>query len=378
MLCRRLAENLVRKGLPVEVLTTTVRDLHSHWGENAYLEGCYQINGVPVRRFYARPVQAREFIRINNRLMAGISITWEEELDYMDNAVNSDSLYEYIEKHRRKYLFFFIPYLFGTSLFGTQIAPERSFLISCLHDESYARLRLTKRMFQNVCGVLFNARAEMELAKRLYGGLPHTASCLLGVGVDTRTGPSPDLFRKKYGIGSPFILYVGRQDGTKNVPFLIHCFARYKRDWKNDLKLVLVGSGNCAVPPEIRGEVFDLGFVPEEDKLNAYRAAELLCQPSVMESFSIVIMESWLAGRPVLVHSDCPVTMEHVAACRGGFSFRNYPEFAESVNRILENPDEARWLAGNGRDYVLANFTWDRVTDRFIRLADALRPAFHE
>jgi len=371
-LCRRLAENMTRKGRSPEVLTTTVRDLHSNWGENFYPAGLYQINGVSVRRFYARPLQARKFIRINSRLMAGMPITLEEEVDYMNNAVNSDSLYAFIEEQQEDYLYFFIPYLFGTSLHGTRVAPPRSFLFSCLHDESYARLQVARNMFQNVSGVLCNSNAELELAKRLYGGLPHTPSLVLGVGLDTEVGMDPDGFRKKYEIRDPFILYVGRRDSTKNVPFLVDCFAQYKRDWKNNLKLVSIGSGEVPIPDEIKNDVYDLGYVPEEDKLNAYGAAELLCQPSRMESFSIVIMESWLAGRPVLVHADCPVTREHVTESRGGFWFRTYPEFAESVNRILKQPAEADWLAQNGKQYVLENYTWDRVTDRFIQFTDAL------
>ena len=39
-------------------------------------------------------------------------------------------------------------------------------------------------------------------------------------------------------------------------------------------------------------------------------AASLLCQPSHNESFSLVIMESWLCGRPVLVSSQCAVTKD--------------------------------------------------------------------
>ena len=52
----------------------------------------------------------------------------------------------------------------------------------------------------------------------------------------------------------------------------------------------------------------DLGFVDIQDKYDITAAATLLCQPSKNESFSIVIMESSLCGRPVLVHEACEVT----------------------------------------------------------------------
>ena len=102
-----------------------------------------------------------------------------------------------------------------------------------------------------------------------------------------------------------FILYAGRKEAGKNVPLLIDFFARYKKHRKNELKLVLIGSGTIEIPSENRSDIIDLGFVPLQDKYDAYAAATFLCQPSLNESFSIVIMESWLCKSPVLVHAKC-------------------------------------------------------------------------
>ena len=53
-------------------------------------------------------------------------------------------------------------------------------------------------------------------------------------------------------------------------------------------------------------------------------AASLLCQPSHNESFSLVIMESWLCGRPVLVSSQCAVTKDFAKRSNGGLYFKDY------------------------------------------------------
>jgi glycosyltransferase involved in cell wall biosynthesis len=82
-------------------------------------------------------------------------------------------------------------------------------------------------------------------------------------------------------------------------------------------------------------------------------------------------MESWLMERPVLVHSACEVTKDSVDECGGGFSFGNFPEFAESVGYILENPDHADTMGRRGKEYVLQNFTWDMVCGRFNRFLSA-------
>lgn len=111
--------------------------------------------------------------------------------------------------------------------------------------------------------------------------------------------------------------------------------------------------------------MIDLGFVPIQDKYDAYAAAELLCQPSKHESFSYVIMESWLCERPVLVHKDCNVTQNFAAASNGGLFFEDYFEFEGAVDYIMEHPAEARIMALQGKKYVKENFAWDVMIEKY-------------
>ena len=83
--------------------------------------------------------------------------------------------------------------------------------------------------------------------------------------------------------------------------------------------------------------VRDLGYLDAAAKAAAYAAAAVVCQPSVNESFSIVLMEAWLAGTPVLVHARCPVTTHHVFQAGGGLAFDDFYEFAEALDLLLED-----------------------------------------
>lgn len=374
-LCRRLAENLVLRGVDVEVLTTTIRGLASDWNKNYYEPGLYDVNGVSTRRFLPRSVDTDVFIPINHKLVRREPISFEEEIAYMENAINSDAMYRYIGDNQKDRFYFFIPYLFGTSLHGSAVAPQKSFLIPCLHDEGYADMKITGKMFDRALGALFLSKAEARLASRLYNGLRHTEKFLLGCGVDRISGADGERFRKNYGLeNTPFILYVGRRDKGKNVPLLYDFFARYKKKYPNSpVKLVSIGPESVPVPEEVKDDVLDLGFVSIQDKRDSYAAATVMCQPSLMESFSIVIMESWLCGRPVMVHSDCAVTSEHVKDSGGGFAFGSMAEFSESLNLILDEPAAADEMGERGRAYVEENYTWDKVTGRFLRLMDALK-----
>ena len=87
-----------------------------------------------------------------------------------------------------------------------------------------------------------------------------------------------------------------------------------------------------------------------------------------MESFSFVIMESWLAGRPVLVNGKCAVTKSFVLEAQGGLYFDNYAEFEGAVNYLREHKETAAQMARNGRRYVMEHFDWDVITRKYIEL----------
>jgi len=371
--CRRLAENLAERGADVEVLTTTLRDVTSDWSHNYYEPGVYTVNGVTVRRFLVHPSDMNILAPVNRKLMAREPVMIEEEIDYADNAVNSSSLYQFIGDNKKDYVYFFIPYLFGTSLNGAMISPEKSFLIPCLHDEGYANMRITRRMFEEVSGVLFNSRAEMELAKRLHEDLVHTEAILMGEGVDEVDGADGARFREKFNLGAdPFIVYVGRRDQTKNTPLLVDYFWRYRKlNPTSNLRLVSMGPGSVPIPDDIAKHTIDLGFVPAADRRDAIAAATALCQPSLMESFSLVVMESWLCGRPALVHSRCAATTEHALNSGAGIPFDTFEEFCAAVDTLIEDPALADEMGRKGGIYVRANFSWDMICGRFMKLIDA-------
>lgn len=369
--CRRTVENLKKHGVEVEILTTCVKEFLSDWSTNFYKEGTYDLNGVIIRRFMVHKRDTVRFDKINYKLMRNLKISPEEEQIFMREMVNSPNLYFYISEHSADYDYFlFIPYMFGTTYYGSRIYPEKSILIPCLHDESYAYLDIYKTMFENVKGIIFHASPEKVLANRLYN--LSNKQTVLGEGIDMDFAYEPVRFREKYGIKNDFILYAGRKEAGKNVPLLIDFFCRYKKHNKNELKLVLIGSGTIEIPSENKNDIIDLGFVPLQDKYDAYAAATFLCQPSLNESFSIVIMESWLCKSPVLVHGDCAVTKDHCIKCNGGLYFNDYYEFEGCLDFYLENPETRKIMAENGMSYVVGNFSWDKIVEKYIEFLGGL------
>ncbi len=358
-----LASRLKDAGFIVEVLTTCARD-HFGW-ENYYSEGEEDINGIKVRRFKVDERNTITFLKIQNRIIAGEKVSREDQLTWARESVNSRSMYDYIGRMAHDYDYFvFIPYMFGTTINGSKVCPEKSILIPTLHDEVYAYLEIFKDMFQRFKGIMFSTLPEKELGKRLYE-LDEKKIGLVALGFDEKKDSSPERFRKRYDIKDDFCLYVGRREGGKNTPLLVDYFNMYRKYNKSALKLILMGSGEVTIPESSEKNIIDLGYVSIEDKYDAHAAAAFLCQPSVNESLSIAMMESWLAGVPVLVHSKCDVTRFHCEKSNGGLFFEDYLVFEECINFFMGDSGMRAGMGSNGRKYVVENYSWEKVVGRF-------------
>lgn len=231
-----------------------------------------------------------------------------------------------------------------------------------------------KDMFKMARGVIYNARSEKVLAEKLYD-LSSDKGVLIGMGMNLDFQADGNRFKSKFSQfgADPYILYAGRKDEGKNIKVLIDYFCAYKKTFGGPLKLVLIGGGQIHIPVEhLNHDVFDLGFVSPQEKWDAYAGALVLCNPSLNESFSIVMMESWLAGAPVLVHERCAVTRDHCVSSQGGLYFKSFEDFIGCLNFFLENHDKRARMARNGAEYVKVNFTWPKVIEKYSNLFDQM------
>jgi glycosyltransferase involved in cell wall biosynthesis len=362
-LCRGTIKALLKAGVAAEILTTCVKQFHSDWNQNFHPEGASVEHGVPVRRFPVRQRDTATFDRVNYKLMHNQPLTSGDEEAFMAEMINSPDLYRFIADHRNEYVFLFIPYMFGTTYWGSRVCPERSVLIPCLHDEAYARMQIVRRMCESVRGLIFNSDHERQLAGRLYSLSPERAF-VAGAPVDCEWQADPLRFRAKYGL-SNFFLYAGRTEKGKGSDLLIEYFCRYWDETGRAEKLVFIGGGELEIPSNYTSRIIRLGFVPEQDKYDAYAAAIALCVPSRMESFSIVTMESWLAGRPTIVNAECGVTTDFCIQSNAGLYFAQYQEFREILRLLSDDQNLCAALGVNGRRYVLENFRPEAIAARY-------------
>lgn len=360
---RQLAEHLPSPEFDVSVLTTCARDLVT-W-RNEYPAGESSINGVRVLRFpiARRQRDGRVFEELTDRANRGEPINPDEQSIWLERSPHSPKLYLHLARRGAEFdLLVFMPYLFGTTMFGSALWPHKSVICPCLHNEPYAYFVDVRLMLQDVRGLMFISPPEQALAEQKLG-IRHPAARLVGIGID---GFQPDgqRFRQKFSVDEPFVLFAGRLDPLKNLMQLFSFFQTYReRRLDRDLKLILAGEGPLPIPdhPDIRG----VGYLARDDLRDAYAAATVLCQPSLVESFSIVLMEAWLAGSPVLVNGDCDVTRYHVSKSNGGLYFTSAAEFAETIDWFLDHPKGCQQMGLLGRSYVQREYNWSITLRRF-------------
>ena len=123
---------------------------------------------------------------------------------------------------------------------------------------------------------------------------------VVGVGSDVPDRTDPERFRRKFKMRRPFAIYIGRIDENKGCGELFAHFQRYAAAFPRGMDLVLIGSAVMDVPKHPR--IHHLGFLDDRDKFDALAASDLLVMPSYFESLSMVALEAWALGKPVLAN----------------------------------------------------------------------------
>ena len=365
-LLKKLAEHAAAAGRKVTFLTTCAES-HFTW-ENKIPPGQRRIGNLDVHYF---PVDKRDtaaFAQIQQAICSGGHFTPADEETWARNSVNSEALYQHLREHGADYDRIVMgPYLFGLIIAASRIHPDKTILVPCLHDEAFAYLGLMKKMFAAVRGLMFNAEPEQDFARRIFD-IPDSKCFVVGMGIDPFQA-DPKSFAARRGLTSPYLMYSGRREGGKGTPLLCEYVNAFRERTGKDIKLVFTGSGPIEAPSELVPHILDLGFVSEQEKHDAMAGALAFVHPSTLESFGIVLLESFLAGTPALVHAGSEVLRWQCRKSGGGLWFRHYPDFEEELSLLLSNEDLRKRMGAAGREYVQKEYSWESVEKR---LFDAL------
>ena len=366
---RYIAERLARHA-DVEVVTTCARD-YVTW-RNELPEGLEQVHGVAVRRFPVRHERvARDFGRLSEYVFKN-EHSIADELAWLESeGPASPGMIDYLARTPFDYTILF-SYRYYHAWHTARRTPSRAVLVPTAERDPAVALGIFGPIFRGVRAVMYNSPEERAMIQGVSGNAD-VPGVVVGVGSDVPSRTDPARFRRQFKINRPFAIYIGRIDENKGCKELFDYYQRYAAVFPRGLDLVLVGSEVMPVPKHPR--IHHLGYLRDEDKFDALAASDLLIMPSYYESLSMVALEAWALGRPVLANGRCDVLKGQCIRSNAGLYYERYEEFVETLYSLESNgPLHAR-LGQNGREYFRRHYSWPVIERKYLDMFQQLGKA---
>jgi glycosyltransferase involved in cell wall biosynthesis len=175
----------------------------------------------------------------------------------------------------------------------------------------------------------------------------------------------------------PFILSVGVTIPKKNMIGVLQALAILKSLGFSH-RLIHIGPkgwGHDAILREVQylglhNDVEFKGYLPAEELMRYYEAAEVFVFPSFHEGFGIPILEAMACGCPV-VASNCHSIPEVAGDAALLVDPYDSAKIANAIHLLLTNEQNRRKLIEKGRQRA-QQFSWDRAADEVMALYQRL------
>jgi glycosyltransferase involved in cell wall biosynthesis len=346
----------------MRVLTSCATD-HLTWA-NALPPGESTVDGMPVLRFpSARPRPMLELNRLSRRLF-GRSLDRTEEENWMAlQGPLLPGLWRHLAEHGVEYDgFVAFTYLYVSTAWSVPLVADRTLLVPTAHDDEALVFDAYAEVFERPRALLVNTPEELELIHRRFPR--HARARVVGVGVDP-PGVQAERFRARFSLAGDYLLYVGRVERGKGIPELLGAYGRLRAAVADAPTLVLAGEASMAIGAE---GVRVLGRLSEQEKWDGLAGALAAVVPSARESLSLLALEAFAVGTPVLGNAASPVVRGHVERSRAGVAFPDGPAFVEAVATVQR---ERTAMARAARRYA-SGHGWARVVDAYREEMDAM------
>ena len=366
---RYIAERLSRHA-SVEVVTTCARD-YVTW-KNELPAGVEQIHGVTVRRFpVAHERKPHDFGRRSHRVF-NEPHSVADELGWLESeGPASPALVAHVERaaHDLDFVILFSYRYYHAWHLARRVA-HKAILVPTAERDAAIGLSIFAPVFRGVRALMYNSPEERAMIQTVAANAS-VPGVVVGVGSDVPERTDAERFRRKFKMRRPFAIYIGRIDENKGCGELFAHFQRYAATYPRGMDLVLIGSAVMEVPKHPR--IHHLGFLDDRDKFDGLAAADLLVMPSYFESLSMVALEAWALGKPVLANGHCDVLRGQCMRSNAGLYYETYEEFVEALYSLESNgPLNAR-LGRNGREFFKRHYAWPVIERKYMDMFEQLK-----
>lgn len=175
-----------------------------------------------------------------------------------------------------------------------------------------------------------------------------------------------EAFRGVHKSLRPFVLVLGRKAGAKGYHQIIEAVDQLNREGVN-LQVVLIGPDDDGLAVNSPNAVY-LGRQSRTVVRGGLLSCLALCNMSSSESFGIVLLEAWLAGKPVVVNRDC-VAFHDMAEDGVNAIMVDDQQLKAALAKLVLSPSLCAELAEGGK-VEIQRFSWEKVCSEFIALAE--------
>jgi len=365
---RYIAERLARHA-DVEVVTTCAKD-YVTW-RNERPAGVETVNGISVRRFPVAHERDPHVFGRHSRRVFEQTHSIADELAWLEaEGPASPGMVDYLTARDAFDFVLLFSYRYYHAYHVARRIPGKAILVPTAERDPAIGLAIFGPVFRAVRALMYNSYEERAMIQAVAanGDVP---GVVVGVGSDVPDHADAERFRQKFSIQRPFAIYIGRIDENKGCKELFEFFRRYAATFPNGLDLVLIGNPVMPIPQHPR--IHHLGFLDDRDKFDALAAADLLIMPSYFESLSMVALEAWAVGKPVLANGHCDVLKGQCIRSGAGLYYQRYEEFVETLYSLESNgPLHAR-LGRNGREYFRQHYVWPVIERKYLEMLERLR-----
>jgi len=193
--------------------------------------------------------------------------------------------------------------------------------------------------------------------------------------------------RRKYCLEpeEKIILFVGRLTWVKSVKNLLQAMPIVLEEFPKT-KLVILGKGEEQKDVVETANRLGIGdkliyrfeFVPEDERILHYAAADVCIFPSIYEPFGIVSLEAMAMKKPVVAGSRGVVGFREQVIPTGphqnGIHINggDPADIAWGIKETLKDPQRAKIWGENGRKRVLEYFTWTKAAKQTLEIYETL------
>lgn len=365
---RLIAEKLNRH-FAIEVFTTTASD-YVTWAHH-YGEGREELNGITVNRFRVqKPRDPEAFGRIQERIFEEEHVLADELRWLAEEGPLVPVLLRELERREAEFAYFiFFSYRYYHSFHGIRKFSRKAILVPTAEHDQVIHLGLFQDFFNLPAAIVYNSPEERELIHRVSGNTAVPGE-VVGVGSEIPEQFDPRGTLDRLAIAGRYCIYIGRLDENKGVPALFDFYLRLKAEEGIDLKLVLVGKAYIPIPEH--PAIVHVGFQENREKFDLLAGAEFLVMPSQFESLSMVALEAWAVGKPVLANGRTEVLRGQCRRSHAGLWYSDYAEFRETFLALSRDPGLRERLGANGKEFFRANYSWDVIEAKYLEIISRL------